>query len=557
MSSHPRRALCALVSSLLAACTSDAPSGIEHITAHVSPLQTLSIEGLAPAQTHSGFVRFEAEHFAYEVPVTTTKPLTVTAPIFVGEDGAPSGGLVHVYWLPTASPTTVNIINAQMPAPARRSDAVDLHLDLLVGELPRFAYAAQPGVLLRAFAAGTLAALSGTYEALFSSGIDASLASDYQSQRAVSQTALTEALAAIDRVRMVAAGERLAPVIVPGGSISPSLSLDSLRLADRLVGAFLLAERMGMWTARAKPTGPRDVNSDVGVAQSPLGVDLEGEASAWVPNTADELAGTVLDRAGHLAGFVSHATGAGAVAGALDVASSSSASAEALSGAAAFSALTYAPAATASVIRAAGTMLRGSDSLTRAAAETFAARAQSVIAHNLAPAFDALRVQVEPWADTTSDLVNALGAVATALSGWTDLAADRTSTWLVTCVSEPEACSQGDAGLQPEAADGGSSVGQCNQAQLAGGDLPLTRSFEVGSSCADLDLDYDTYSVEDAITVRYEGAVVAASGCVGAHGTLAIHFCGSSSEVEVSVEPNCAGSSSTSWTFTLSCPTAQ
>ena len=102
--------------------------------------------------------------------------------------------------------------------------------------------------------------------------------------------------------------------------------------------------------------------------------------------------------------------------------------------------------------------------------------------------------------------------------------------------------------------DGGPSVGTCNEAQTAGGDTPESRTFDVGTNCADLTLAYDTVSVEDAITVSYEGAVVAQTGCVGASASLSFNICGTSTEVLGEVVPNCAGGSGTAWSFTLQCP---
>jgi hypothetical protein len=65
---------------------------------------------------------------------------------------------------------------------------------------------------------------------------------------------------------------------------------------------------------------------------------------------------------------------------------------------------------------------------------------------------------------------------------------------------------------------------------------------------------YDTYFMEDRMTVKYEGATLFDTGCVGASGDVILSFSGSSSAITVEVAPNCAGGSGTAWTFTVQCP---
>lgn len=97
-------------------------------------------------------------------------------------------------------------------------------------------------------------------------------------------------------------------------------------------------------------------------------------------------------------------------------------------------------------------------------------------------------------------------------------------------------------------------LAQCSSTQNAGGDTPDTRTIELGKSAGTFDFSYDTYWQEDQILVKYEGATLFDTGCVGAYATKALTYSGSSKQITVQVIPNCKGGSGTAWNYTVACP---
>jgi hypothetical protein len=96
----------------------------------------------------------------------------------------------------------------------------------------------------------------------------------------------------------------------------------------------------------------------------------------------------------------------------------------------------------------------------------------------------------------------------------------------------------------------------CNAGQqVAGDDTPDSRYFEMGTTHGSFQFDYETYSQEDQIQVIYQGGVIFDTGCVGAHGTVYPSFNGQTTVIQVTVTPNCAGGTGTSWNYTVHCPT--
>jgi hypothetical protein len=96
----------------------------------------------------------------------------------------------------------------------------------------------------------------------------------------------------------------------------------------------------------------------------------------------------------------------------------------------------------------------------------------------------------------------------------------------------------------------------CNAGQqVAGGDTPDSRSFEMGRTSATFQFDYDTFSIPDQIQVVYEGRVIFDTSCVGASGTVYPSYSGSTSVIQVNVTPNCSGGTSgTAWQYQVHCP---
>jgi len=97
----------------------------------------------------------------------------------------------------------------------------------------------------------------------------------------------------------------------------------------------------------------------------------------------------------------------------------------------------------------------------------------------------------------------------------------------------------------------------CNSQQVAGGDVPETRTIELGRRSGTVTFTYNTQNVEDRMLVVYEGRTLFDTTCVGT-GTdrsTNISYSGNSTQMTVQVQPNCrTNSSGTFWSFTLACP---
>ena len=96
----------------------------------------------------------------------------------------------------------------------------------------------------------------------------------------------------------------------------------------------------------------------------------------------------------------------------------------------------------------------------------------------------------------------------------------------------------------------------CNQQNVAGNDAPVTRTIELGRTSGTFTFTYNTYTVPDRMVVSYAGRSLFDTGCVGTGVSRSqnLSYSGTSTTVSVQVIPNCAGSSSTGWDFTVSCP---
>lgn len=550
---------------LVSACdgySSDRDEERERATAHVLPLQAVSLEGFLPEGASSGFIRFEAEHFAYQLPLTTTTPASILAPIYVSPEGIAGSGSVALYWVPAADEAQAGADDdggtATPTASGRPTNAVDLGLDLKVDALPKFAYTEQPGILVHTFLVGARAFQESAYrDAIRSAGPAA--AAELQKMRDGSIASLTSSIELIESVRNSGTDESMGSISLSRGDVAMGLSPASLTVADQLVAAFLIASRTGPWQSRVDRGASGQVE---GLRQALFG-DLVAEARDWFPAMTDQLASTVLERGSQLASAVGHATMAVGILGVVGVVAAPTALAATAVGAFSFFAMTYAPAASAAVIRAAGNLVRGGGSLNGYEYDSVAPSLKHVLSQNLSYCLGMAQDKIVDKVAGVSKGAAILTQLAGAVSGFVDDTSSRVADWLVGCAGDRSLCTPADTsdgGVEPggnggeQDGDGGTSVGTCNEAQTAGGDAPEARTFDVGTNCADLSLSYDTLSVEDEITVTYEGQVVAGTGCVGASGNLPFSICGSSSEILVSVTPNCAGGSGTAWSFTLACP---
>jgi hypothetical protein len=97
----------------------------------------------------------------------------------------------------------------------------------------------------------------------------------------------------------------------------------------------------------------------------------------------------------------------------------------------------------------------------------------------------------------------------------------------------------------------------CDGQQVAGYDTPVTRRYNMGSPVGTFQFDYDTYFVQDQITVWNAGILLFSTGCVGAFDTIYLNYSSHSSTIRVDVEPNCNCTNptgcGTAWDFTAHC----
>lgn len=97
---------------------------------------------------------------------------------------------------------------------------------------------------------------------------------------------------------------------------------------------------------------------------------------------------------------------------------------------------------------------------------------------------------------------------------------------------------------------------RCGVVQVSGGDLPDTRVIEMGRNFGAFQFTYVTYRIKDRLYVRYEGATIFDSGCVGTGGYVSAHigYGGTATAITVEVQPNCEGEPGTLWAYEVGCP---
>ncbi len=95
---------------------------------------------------------------------------------------------------------------------------------------------------------------------------------------------------------------------------------------------------------------------------------------------------------------------------------------------------------------------------------------------------------------------------------------------------------------------------RCNDTQKAGGDAPEVHQIDLGVTSGVFRFDYQTFDVKDQIIISQGGMTIFNTGCVGESRSVQVQFDGYTTMIEVRVNPNCAGSTSTAWNFTVHCP---
>ena len=94
----------------------------------------------------------------------------------------------------------------------------------------------------------------------------------------------------------------------------------------------------------------------------------------------------------------------------------------------------------------------------------------------------------------------------------------------------------------------------CNDKQEAGANKAESHTIDLGQYSGSFMFDYDTKQIKDQIIITHDGNIIFDSRCVGERKSVRLTFSGYSTSITVRVNPNCDGSSSTEWNFTVHCP---
>lgn len=82
----------------------------------------------------------------------------------------------------------------------------------------------------------------------------------------------------------------------------------------------------------------------------------------------------------------------------------------------------------------------------------------------------------------------------------------------------------------------------------------LNYGLAIAQDSGTFNFSREHFSIQDRVTVTYEGKTLYDSGCTGGTDSVAIPYSGDLTKVVVEVEPNCAGTTGTAWNFSVSCP---
>jgi len=93
---------------------------------------------------------------------------------------------------------------------------------------------------------------------------------------------------------------------------------------------------------------------------------------------------------------------------------------------------------------------------------------------------------------------------------------------------------------------------RCNE-EVSGGNTADTRIVNLGKSSGTFLFSDQTFAVPDRIVVSYEGRVRVDTGCGSVFDRRSIAYAGTDTYVTVEVTPNCSGTPSTRWNYTVGC----
>ncbi len=101
---------------------------------------------------------------------------------------------------------------------------------------------------------------------------------------------------------------------------------------------------------------------------------------------------------------------------------------------------------------------------------------------------------------------------------------------------------------------GGGGTSACGTKTQNGGDEPETHTYNMGQTSGTFRFEWEAQNLKDRFKVYYQGSKKFDTGCISGNGSTYISYSGSSSQITVTVEPNCTGGSGTWWEYTVYCP---
>lgn len=96
--------------------------------------------------------------------------------------------------------------------------------------------------------------------------------------------------------------------------------------------------------------------------------------------------------------------------------------------------------------------------------------------------------------------------------------------------------------------------GQCGPQQGSGSNAAFSRDYNLFKNAGTFLFRRNANDIKDRFVVTYQGALLYDSGCISGNSAVNLSYSGASSYVNVTVYPNCDGTSSTQWDFTVDCP---
>ena len=96
----------------------------------------------------------------------------------------------------------------------------------------------------------------------------------------------------------------------------------------------------------------------------------------------------------------------------------------------------------------------------------------------------------------------------------------------------------------------------CGLQAISGGDYPAKVAFQSDNTKGMIELNFNTFTIQDRVSVFYENDEIFDSGCIGTGRTISrkIKFDGKSKDFEIRVDPNCEKrNKSTTWEISVNC----